>query len=187
MEAIECIYTRQSVSKMSPEPVSREIILKLLDAAVQAPNHFRVRPWRFIVISGDARSRLGEIMAQALLQRHPESTPSELDKERARPLRAPVVIAVGVDHPSEKKVIEIENICAAAAAVENLLLAAHASGVGAMWRTGPSAYDPLVKSYLGFDPTQHLIGFVYIGYPDPEAPLSPPHRPDHTDRTVWME
>ena len=185
MEAIECIFTRQSVSKMRSDPISKETIQQLLEAAVQAPNHYRVRPWRFVVISGESRVRLGEVMAQALLQRQPESTPGALEKERNRPLRAPVLIAVGVDHPVENKVLEIENVCAAAAAVQNMLLAAHASGLGAMWRTGQVAYNAEIKSFLGFDPTQHLIGYVYIGYP--EAPLPPPQRPDHTDRTIWME
>lgn len=185
MDAIEAIFTRQSVSKMLPDPISRELIEKLLAAAAQAPNHYRVRPWRFIVISGEARSRLGEQMARSLVKRHPEASAAELDKERSRPLRAPVLIAVAVDHPEEKKVLEIENICAAAAAVQNILLAAHASGVGAMWRTGPAAYDPEIKTYLGIDPSQHLIGYVYIGYP--VEPLNPPQRPDYTDRTVWLE
>lgn len=185
MDTIEAIFTRQSVSKMLPDPVSKERIEELLAAAAQAPNHYRVRPWRFIVISGDARNRLGEVMAQALIKRHPEVSAAELEKERARPLRAPVLIAVAVDPPSEKKVLEIENICAAAAAVQNMLLAAHASGIGAMWRTGPAAYDPNIKGFLGIDPEQHLIGYIYIGYPP--MPLTPPQRLDHSDRTVWME
>lgn len=185
MDAMEAIFTRQSVSKMAPDPVGKEIIEQVLAAAAQAPNHFRVRPWRFIVISGEARNRLGEAMAQSLLKRSPDSSADALEKERSRPLRAPVMVAVAVDPPSEKKVIEVENICAAAAAVQNMLLAAHAAGIGAMWRTGPAAYDPEIKAFLGLEPAQHLIGFVYLGYPV-EA-LRPPQRPDHTDRTVWME
>ena len=73
-----------------------------------------------------------------------------LEKERAKPLRAPVLIAVGVDKPVDPRVLEIENICAVAAAVENLLLAAHAQGLGAMWRTGPAAHDPRSKEISGF-------------------------------------
>jgi nitroreductase len=184
MDALENIFSRHSISKARPDPLPRELIEKLLAAAVQAPNHFRVRPWRFIVLSGQARNRLGEVMAQALLQRHPDSTELELNVERARPLRAPVLIAVGVDKPGEPKVVEIENICAAAAAVENLLLAANALGLGAMWRTGPAAREPKVKQFLGLAPDQDLIAFVYVGYPDilPEAR----ERPSFADRTVWM-
>ena len=185
MDIFEAVQNRQSVSKVRPDPVSRELIEEVLSAAVQAPNHFRVRPWRFVVLAGNARQQLGDVMARSLLARKPESPDSALEAERARPLRAPVLIAVGVDRPSEPKVSEIENICAAAAAVENMLLAAHALGLGAMWRTGPAAEDLAVKEFLGFEPDQHLIAFVYIGYPEAES--GPVIRPSFADRTVWME
>ena len=185
MEAIEAIYTRQSVPKVKPDPIPRALVEQLLGAAVQAPNHHRVRPWRFIVLAGAARQRLGEVMAQSKKQRAPETPDSVLDVERSRPLRAPLMIAVGVDKPTEPRVSEVENICAAAAATQNLLLAAHALGLGAMWRTGPAALDSAVKEFLGLTPDQHLIGFLYIGYP--EADLSPTTRPGIEDRTAWME
>jgi nitroreductase len=184
MDLFEAVQTRHSVSKVLPDAVPQELIENLLSAAVQAPNHYRVRPWRFIVLSGEARVRLGEVMAQSLLAHQPDSPESALAVERARPLRAPVLIAVAVDPPAEPKVLEIENICAAAAAVENMLLAANALGLGGMWRTGPAARDPAVKQFLGLDPTQHLIAFVYIGYP--AEPLAASPRPSFEDRVVWM-
>lgn len=185
MNALDVIFTRHSISKVRPDPVPRELVEKMLSAAAQAPNHFRVRPWRFIVLTGDARSRLGEVMAQAHHARHPNATAAELNIERARPLRAPVIVAVGVDKPAESKVIEIENVCAAASAAQNILLTAHAIGLGAMWRTGPNATEPAVKKFLGLEPDQHLIAFIYVGYP--EILPEPPERPSHEDRTVWMD
>jgi nitroreductase len=185
MTLIDLIHTRHSVPKVKPDPIPRQVIEQLLSAAVQAPNHHRVRPWRFVVLQGDARLRLGETMAQALLQRQPEARDEALAVERSKPLRAPLLIAVGVDKPAEPKVLEIENVCAVAAAVQNLLLAAHALGLGAMWRTGPAALDPQIKTFLGFAPDQHLIGFIYIGYPEGEQIF--PERPSFVDRTVWME
>lgn len=184
MDAIEAIFRRRSISKVKPDPVPRELVEQLLTAAVQAPNHYRVRPWRFIVLTGAARSGLGDVMAESLLERHPESLPPALEVERARPLRAPVLIAVAVDPPMEPKVIEIENICAAASAVENMLITATALGLGAIWRTGPAAYNPRVKTFLGLAPDQHLIGFVYLGYPDMEPPALA--RPSFEDRTIWL-
>lgn len=185
MNALDAIFTRHSISKVRPDPVPRDLVEKMLSAAAQAPNHFRVRPWRFVVLTGDARVRLGEVMAQAHRTRHPDATLAELNIERARPLRAPVIIAVGVDRPVEAKVIELENICAAAAAAQNILLAAHALGLGAIWRTGPNASEPEVKKFLGLEPGQHLIAFIYVGYPE----LIPEHqeRPSHEDRTAWMQ
>ena len=185
MDAIEDILTRHSWPKVRPDPVPRELIEKLLTAAVQAPNHFRNRPWRFFVLTGDARVRLGEAAAQSLKQRNPEAAESEVAREREKPLRAPVLIVVAADAPSEPKVLDVENISATAAAVENLLLAAHALGLGALWRTGPTAYDPLVKSSFGLTPEQHVVAFVYVGYPEDMPPL--PERPSFQDYTTWME
>jgi nitroreductase len=185
MDLFDAIYGRLSVGKVKPDEVSKTTIEKLLSAAVQAPNHYKVRPWRFVVMTGAARERLGEVMANSLKTEHPEYPPAAFDKERSKPLRSPVLIAVGVDKPEEKKVIEVENVCAAAAAVENLLLAAHAEGLGAKWRTGSPARDSKVKQFLGFEPDQHLIGFIYIGYPESE--VNPKERPSFEDRTVWMD
>lgn len=184
MEALEAIHTRQSIGKVKPDPVPHGLIEKLLSAAVQAPNHYKVRPWRFVVLEGAAREKLGDVMADSLQAEHPEYPPEAFHKEKGKPLRSPVLIAVGVDKPSEEKVIEVENICACAAAVENLLLAAHAEGLAAKWRTGGPARDPKVKRFLGFEPDQYLIAFVYLGYPVFEP--APPERPSFEDRTVWM-
>ena len=185
MDVFEAIYGRHSQGKVRQDPVPREMIEKLLDAAVQAPNHYKVRPWRFVVLSGDGRNKLGDVMAASQQERHPEFPPNAWDKCRALPLRAPVVIAVGVDKPAEAKVLEIENVCAAAAAIENLLLAAQAMGLGAKWRTGEWARDHWVKQFLGLEPDQHLIGFIYLGYP--EFATEPPPRPSFEDRTVWID
>lgn len=185
MDVFEAVHSRYSQGKVKPDPVPRELIEKMLHAAVQAPNHYKVRPWRFVVLSGEGLSKLGDVMAASQQERHPDFPLEAFDKCRELPLRAPVVIAVGVDKPSEAKVLEIENVCAAAAATQNLLLAAHALGLGAKWRTDIWARDAKVKEFLGFDADQIIIGFIYLGYPEFESEPAP--RPSFEDRTVWME
>lgn len=185
MDIFEAIHNRHMQGKVKQDAVPRELIEKLLDAAVQAPNHYKVRPWRFVVLTGSARDKLGDVMAASQLDRHPDFPQEAFDKCRALPLRAPVLIAVGVDKPAEAKVLEIENICAVATACQNLLLAAHALGLGAKWRTGEWAEDVKVKEFLGLSADQHLIAFLYIGYPEFTAEHEP--RPSFEDRTVWME
>jgi nitroreductase len=108
-----------------------------------------------------------------------------LDKPRSIPLGAPVVIAVGVDKPADSRVLEVENVAAVSAACQNLLLAAHALGLGAKWKTGEWADDPKVKEFLGFAPDQTIAAFIYLGYP--EFPAEPHERPGFEDRTVWVE
>jgi nitroreductase len=185
MDVFEAIHDRQSIKKVKGEQVPHQVIERLLDAAVQAPNHYKVRPWRFVVLTGEARARLGDVMAASLVERHPEFPQEAFEKARGTPLQAPVIIAIGVDRPTEPKVLEVENISAAAAAAQNLLLAAHALGLGAKWRTGEWARDAKVKEFLGFPPDQPIIGFIYVGYPEfvPDCPA----RPSFEDRTVWME
>ncbi len=185
MELFEAIRTRMSIGKVKPDPVPRVLIEQILDAGAHAPNHHKVQPWRFIVLTGAARERLGEVMAQALLRRQPDAAPEMVAAERAKPLRAPVLIAVGVDKPSGPKVVETENICAAAAATQNILLAAHGLGLAAQWRTGAAATEPAVKALLGLAPDQHLIGFVYVGWCLVHPQGYP--RPPASERTTWIE
>lgn len=185
MELFETLHNRHSQGKVKQDPLPRETIEKLLDAAVQAPNHYKVRPWRFVVLTGEARNKLGDVMSASQRDRHPDFPQEAFDKTRGLPLRSPVLIAVGVDKPSEEKVLEIENVCAVAAACQNLLLAAQALGLGAKWRTGEWARDAKVKEFLGFSADQHIVAFIYIGYP--EFTSEPAQRPSFDDRTVWRE
>jgi nitroreductase len=185
MDTLEAIKTRHTVGKVKADSLPRDVIEKLLDAGNDAPNHHKVRPWRFVVLTGNGRNRLGDAMAASFSARQPDLSPEGLDKTRALPLRAPVVIAVGVDKPVETKVLELENISAVSAACQNILLAAHALGLGAIWRTGEWARDSKVKEFLGFAEDQHIAGFLYIGYP--ETVVEYPPRPSFEDRTVWME
>jgi nitroreductase len=185
MDVFEAINTRHSQGKVKPDAVPRALIEKLLSAAVQAPNHHKVRPWRFIVLTGSARNKLGDVFAASQLDRKPDLPPEALDKFRGLPLRAPVVIAVGVDKPNGEKVHEIENVAAVSAACQNVLLAAQAEGLAAIWRTGEWARDPKIKEYLGFSTDQHLLAYLYIGYPEFVAEYEP--RPSFEDRTVWRE
>jgi len=185
MDVFEVMRKRHSVGRVKQDPIPRDLIEKLLDAGNQAPNHYKVRPWRFFVLTGEARNKLGEVMAASQAEHHPGLPGENLDKTRALPLRAPVIIAVGVDKPAESKIIEVENISAASAACQNILLAAQALGLGAIWRTGEWARDAKIKRFLGMAGDQYIIGFIYIGYPETEE--EGPTRPGIDDRTVWME
>lgn len=185
MELFEAIHNRQTQGKVKSDALPRETIEKLLSAAVQAPNHHRVRPWRFVVLTGKARKKLGDVMAASQMDQKPDLPQEAFDKTRSMPLRAPVLIAVAADKPSEEKVIEIENVSAASAACMNILLAATSLELGVIWRTGTWARDPKVKEFLGFAADQHIVGFIYVGYPEFKG--EPYERQTFEDRTVWME
>ncbi|MGH7121123.1 MAG: nitroreductase family protein [Gemmataceae bacterium] len=163
MDALTVLMTRTSAAKLSepgPEPKDIE---KMLGAALRAPDHGRLHPWRFVLIEGDARKGFGELLAQSLLSREPSASEQKLEAERNKALRAPLIIAVAAEVKANPKVPETEQILAVAAAAQNILLAAHALGFGANWKTGAAAYDQAVKTALGLAPGAQLVGFLYIG------------------------
>lgn len=190
MDVLEAIHTRRSIGEVRPEPPPRELIEKILEAATWAPNHYKVEPWRFFVISGEARARLGEVDASITAETLDVDTPPAvrelvLAKQKEKSLRAPYIIAVVVEKPANEKVVYIENVAAVGAAVQNMLLAAHALGLGAKWRTGKVAYHPSTKAFLGIDPDADILGFIYIGYPAMEP--EPAIRQPVSTKTVWLE
>ncbi|HLI37282.1 MAG TPA: nitroreductase family protein, partial [Streptosporangiaceae bacterium] len=104
--------------------------------------------------------------------------------ERAKPMRAPVIIAVVCLAGADEKVPRHERLASAAAATQNMLLAATALGYGAMWRTGWPAGDPHVKTALGLAGGDDIVGFVYLGTAPPGRQPPPGRRdPDGLART----
>jgi nitroreductase len=184
MEAAQAILTRRSPSRLLDPAPPDEVIEAALRAANAAPDHGMLRPWRFFMIRGDDRDRFGALLANRLLLRSPGATEADLERERHRPLRAPLIIAVASrvrqDHP---KVPVVEQILATGAAIQNMLLAIHASGYATMWKTGPAAYDDFVKSSFGLDSADVLAGFIYVGTaPEQDRPKSRPDPAEVTQR-----
>ena len=91
MDLFEAISKRHSIGKVKADALSRDVIEKILDAGNQAPNHYKVRPWQFVVLTGEARNRLGDAMSASQRDRKPDLPPEAFDKTRALPLRAPVL------------------------------------------------------------------------------------------------
>ena len=163
MEAIEALTARVSGERLV-EPGPDELELHaMLSAAVRAPDHGRLRPWRLFVVRGSARRRLGDLMATALIRRHPDATALQIEKEKNKPLRAPLILVVAAKVNEQSRIPPIEQILSAAAAAENVMVAAFALGFGCAWKTGEAAYDPEIKSAFGLAPTDAIAGFLYIG------------------------
>lgn len=178
MDVLELLQTRVSVAAdQLTEPAPDDAAIQtLVAAALTAPDHGGLRPWRFIVIRGEARRRLGEVFADAAQQRSPAIDPATLDKLRQKPLRAPLIIAVAaVIDPDHPKVPPIEQVQSASAAAQQLQLAANALGFGSIWLTGDSAHDPAVAEALGLDFDDRLVGFIHLGTASrrPQTPERP--------------
>ncbi|MDO6513020.1 MULTISPECIES: nitroreductase family protein [unclassified Neptuniibacter] len=183
MDALELLHNRVSCPALAEPGPTKAQLDNIYQAALRAPDHGAIRPWRFLTITGSSRERLGELFLQAALADNSELAPERQEKTRKMPLRAPtliVVIAAVCDHP---KVPQLEQEVSAGCAAQNIILAAHAQGVGAMWRTGEMAYHPLVKSGLGVKEEETIIGYIYLG--TAKKLRNPPQHDQETYATDW--
>jgi nitroreductase len=172
MDAIEALTSRRSPVKLVEPAPGDEQLQQILSAAIRAPDHGRLRPWRFLVLRGSARERLGDVLADALKARAPDVPPDVIERERQKPLRSPLMVVVAAAI-AEGKIPAVEQLLSAGAAAQNIMLAAHAMGFGANWRTGDGAYDAKVKEALGLKPDDAIVGFFYLGTPAGRTPIPP--------------
>ena len=191
MNMLEAIHTRRSRGKMRPDAPPRELIEQVLHAAVHAPNHHDTQPWRFFVLAGHARVRFGDALADALKRRAGEIEASKLDglllAERAKPMRSPVLIVVGVRSQERDVMTRREDFQAASAALQNMLLAAECLGLAAIWRTGEGILDAGVKAHFGLEPDDEIAGVLYLGHPDETLGPMPARQRDYTPATEWRD
>lgn len=173
MEALDVLLNRVSVPRLldpAPDAAQREA---LFAAALRAPDHGQLRPWRFITVEGAAREQMGELLAQAVQLQGGDVTQAALDKARAMPLRAPLVVVVVARLQEHFKVPKSEQLLAAGCAAHGILLAAYAQGIGAVWRTGELSYSAHVAKGLGLGEGEEIIAFLYLGTPQNEPRVAP--------------
>ena len=177
--ALDQLLSRRSVGPLQdPAPQGADLDL-ILDAALRAPDHGKLRPWRFVVIRGEARLAFGEKLAEAAARRDPTNAAALGERVRGWVRRNPMLIAVGaIVKPGN--IPEVEQTLAAGAAAMNMLNAIHLLGYGGMWVTGANTYDANVNALLGFEAPSRLVGFVSVGTPvSAAAPMARPDRSAH--------
>jgi len=181
VNTLDAIRARRSIGRLDPPAPTGDELRTVLEAAACAPDHGELRPWKFVVLEGDAKDAFGQVLLDAYLARcgAAGATPTEGQqaKERTKLGRAPMVIVVAAVRRESETIPWEEQQASAAAAAQNLLLAATALGYGTMWRTGDPAYDPRVKAALALDDADAILGFVYLGTPRADA-RKPPRAPD---------
>jgi len=164
---IALLQTRRSLKPVElagpgPSPADLDTLLTI---ASRVPDHGKLTPWRFIVFEGEARLKGGEAIAAAFVAKYPDSKPEQIEFERRRLARAPLVIAVVSRAAPHVKIPEWEQVLSSGAAAMSLVIAAHALGFGATWITEWYAYDRNVLDALGLAPHEKIAGFVHIGRP----------------------
>jgi nitroreductase len=183
--ALAALLARASVPvRLLRDPGPDDAAIDLaVAAALRAPDHGGLKPWRFVVVRGAMRAELGAVLAASLGRREPATPPERLELERAKPLRAPVVIAAGAAIRHDHKIPVWEQEASAAAGTMNLLNALDAQGHGAIWLSSDALRDPQVKIALGLEATDALLGWIYAGTPAADRPR--PARPEPEAFRRW--
>ncbi|WP_198082652.1 nitroreductase [Variovorax sp. E3] len=160
--ALDLLLERHSPWPLTePAPSEGELDL-VFQAALRAPDHGQLQPWRFVLIRGDARVALGNVFANAARLRDPQD---DGERFRGKAMAAPVLIAICARVQAPHKVPESEQVLAVGAAAMNMLNALHLLGYGGFWATGLNSYDRNVQQALGLQATERLLGFLYVGTP----------------------
>jgi nitroreductase len=188
MNLEQAIRERRSIGLVKPDAIDPLWIHKILEAAVYAPNHYNTEPWRFYVLSGEGRSVLGQAYARIAMETMDDSTTeinqAALKKHHDKAFRAPVIIVAAAVCEDSAKVDRREELAAVHAAVQNMLLQAHAIGLGAIWRTGAPAYHDYMKEAFRLNKEDEIAGFIYLGYPVHEPPAKT--APSYASKTIWL-
>lgn len=183
MDILKALHTRGSIGKLAEPAPHGAALENILNAAVRANDHQRLRPWQFLIIEGAARAKLGQIFAEVALQRDPTLSAEKQADIAAKTQRAPMIIVVVAKVQEHPKVPAIEQLLSAGGAAQLIMLAAHAQGFAGMWRTGDVAYDATVRQRLGLQESDRIVGFLYLGTPQAEKKLADIDYRDYT--VVW--
>jgi nitroreductase len=174
--AREAALARRSSPKVTDASPADAELRELLDAAGRVADHAALAPWRVIALRGDARARLGRALADAAAETARgagvELQAPALEKLAAKPLRAPLLLAVVATVTPHFKVPAWEQEAVAAGVAHLMSLLLDEAGWGVMWRSGPHTRHPLVADMHGLADNETLLGWLYVGG-RPEEPRAP--------------
>jgi nitroreductase len=146
-----------------PGPSAQELD-RLFEAAAQAPDHGRIRPWRFIVVPVDKRAELGQAFAQALLARDAHASPEALERAHAKAFRAPCLMLAVVSHtPSEPLVPLQERLISLGCAIQNMLLMAQALSLGSGITSGQAMHAASVRELFKLRDDEEAVCYLAFG------------------------
>ncbi|WP_010632197.1 nitroreductase family protein [Sporolactobacillus vineae] len=192
MDTLKAIKTRRSVRKVKEVVPPDEMIRALIDAGRRGPNHFNTEPWHYYVLKGTGRERLGKVYGELAVKKLENPDQAQKDAAMAKGVakanRSPVVIVITIEprDQDQPKVKRVEEVAATACAVENMLLAAHSLGLGAIWRTGDAAYTDEMKKAFGVSENGLVLGYVYVGFPEDGYKPNPRERKSVDEVSDWI-
>lgn len=182
MEALDLLLNRRSQPRLKAPAPEGDALENIFQAALRAPDHAALTPWRFIVCEGQGLVKLGSVFEQSAIEN--DKSAKEIERAPQLPLRAPMVIVAITTYKEHEKVPRVEQVASTACAVMAMQMAAQAQGFNGIWRTGAYAHCELVRKALSLSEEDEIAGFLYLGTPAIDTP--PVIRPDSTPFfTYW--
>ncbi len=185
------ITDRRTVKQFLPQPVDQETLTQLIELAVWAPNHRLNEPWRFYVLTGEARARLGEIAGAITASKvsgaggDPAVVARKAGEAAVAWANVPTLVYItmlGDPNPE----VDLENYGAVCCAIQNFTLAAHAAGIGTSWSSGAVAAAPEILTLVGASANERMAGLLRVGYLDPTTASPKSRRTPGTAFTRWL-
>lgn len=191
MKLSDAIKGRRSIRAYKSDPVPREMVLKVLDAANWAPSGMNLQQWHFIVAKGEMKDRIAQLYGKLTeANMPPEDQRTESQKSFLKWAKtlggAPVVIALLTDKEEEprRRKMHIES---AAAAFQNLFLTAYSEGLGTCWMTGPLRAEAELVDILNVSEDKEIVAITPLGFPAPgEVEVPPRQDPDLKEKVTWV-
>ncbi|MFT8719602.1 nitroreductase [Acetobacter sp.] len=163
---LKSLLSRASTDALTEPAPKGEELETILSAVMRAPDHGKLRPWRLVVVKGEARAKLADKIVASMKRLNPDADAKKIEKRHKRFSSMPMTIVLGMHLRPDDKIPLLEQELAVGAAGMNLLNALHAAGFGAVWVTGDVAYDPVLAEELGFPAPHALAGFFFVGTPE---------------------
>jgi nitroreductase len=185
-ELLDLVLSRRSVSALSEPGPTHEQLERMLNAAGTVPDHGQLRPYRFAVIEGEGRAAFGDALASVAAERKPGMSDAAREGVRAKAFRSPTLIAV-IASPKPGKIEVWEQHVTASAAGYAIVLAAHALGVGAVWKSVPFTRGRALTDLLGLAETEEMLGFIHLGTPPASEPAQPRDAVDVVSLTTLLD
>ena len=169
MTSLDLLLSRFSTDALAEPAPAGDVLEAILSTAMRAPDHGKLRPWRYAIVQGDARVKLAERVVASMKRLDPDVAPAKVEKRFSRMSTMPMTIVLGMHLRPENKIPLLEQELAVGAAAMNILNALHATGFGGVWVSGDVAHDPEFAAEMGFPAPHKLAGFLFVGTPTAEA------------------
>ncbi len=181
----DLIKRRRAVfpAQYNEKPIAKSDLVKILEAANWAPTHKKTEPWRFKVLLGESKEKLGLFLSYKYLDTEPKPKEIKARKLIENPKKAAAVIAICMQRDPKESIPEWEEIAATAMAVQNMWLCCTELGIGSYW-SSPGLIQ-YMDEFFEMNEGEKCLGFFYMGYYDGEVPEV--NRTPITDKVIWSE